>query len=136
MDAVGIERLALDHAAPHRLQHDLIEDLWINGALGEATTAILRQGRNAGYLLGQTEIQTPPVNDIGLNFAHGLTVSADAKQIANEQQLKEHHRIECRTAIVGIQVRGLVTNKSKVSRLGDLAQPVIRRYQSFRWDHL
>lgn len=126
MRAVGIEHLPFDHAAPHRLQHDLIEDLLINGAVGEATTAILRQGRRVWHLLSQAEIKEPAVGDVDLNFAHELPFAADAKQVAYEEQLEEHNRIKCRSAIVGtVKVRDPVTNESEIDRPGDLAQQVV-----------
>ena len=91
-------------------------------ALGEAAAAILGQGRCVRHLLGQTEIQKPSVSDVDLDFAHELTFAADAKKVADEEQLEEHHRIECRSAIVGtVQVRDPVTNETKIDRPGDLA---------------
>ena len=51
------------------------------------------------------------------------------------QHLEQHHRIHCRTTVVGaIEILDLVTDKLKVDHFVDFAQQMILRHQFFNAD--
>lgn len=135
--AVGVQHPAIDHAVPDRLAHDLVKDPLIDRGVGVAPAAILREGRGVRHLVGQAEAGKPAVGDIDLHLAHQLPLAAHPEQVADEQQLEHHHRIECRASVVGaVQVRDLGPDELEIDRSIDLAQQVIGRHQRFQRHHL
>lgn len=122
MRAVGIKHAPVHHATPDCLQDDLIKNVLVDTALGKATAAILAQCRCIGHLVGQTQSQKPAVGNIDLDFTHELPLATNTKQVAQQQTFEQHHRIQCRAAIVGaIQMGDALTDEFQIDRLGDLA---------------
>jgi transcription elongation GreA/GreB family factor len=71
--------------------------------------------------------QEPAIGDIDLDLAHQLAFGSDAEQVADEQRLEYHRRIERRAAVVGaVKRRGQIVDEAKVDRRVDLAKQVIR----------
>ncbi|SAK60008.1 hypothetical protein AWB83_02208 [Caballeronia ptereochthonis] len=137
MRAVAVQHSAIDHAVPDCLAHDLVEDLLIHRRVDEASSAILRERRGVRHLIAQAKAGKPPIRHINLNLAHQLALTAHPEQVADEQQLEQHHRIERRSAVVrAVKMRNLLADEFEIHRRVDLAQQMVLRHKHLERHHL
>lgn len=135
VSGVGIKNTAIDPLLAHRLQHDLGKDLLINHTLGKATTTVLAKRRCIGNLVGQPIADKLAIGHIDLDLPNQLPFGANAEQVTEKQHLKQHHRIHCRTTVVGaIEIFDFLADKLKVDNSVDFAQQVIFGNQFFDAD--
>jgi len=112
----------------NRLLNNGVKNHLLDACLCKATAPVLAQGRGIRHLIRQTQAQKPPIGHINFNLPHQLPLRTHAKQVANEQHLEQHHRINRRAAIVSaIQVRRLLTDKIKADVGVNQPQQVILR---------
>lgn len=72
-----------------------------------------------------------------MNFLNQTALSANAKEIADEEHLEEKNRVDGAAAIVGaIAVANLVANEFKGDELVDFAQEVVLGDEFLEGDHL
>lgn len=115
MRTVGIQRLAADQAMADRLFDICIEDHLLDSAALEAATPVLAEGRGIDGLVCQAQPGEPAISHVDLDLANQLALTADAEQVADEQHLEQHDRINRRSAIVlTAQVLDLVMDKGKI----------------------
>lgn len=137
MRRVAVEHLARHQAPPAGQFHHLIEDLLIHIAVAKTPPPVLAQRRGVRHLVGQLQPQKPPVGRVALHLAHQLPLAADAEQIPDQQQLEQHHRIQCRSPIVlAVQMPHPFANELQIDGPLDPAQQMIARNQRLYRHHL
>src|SRR5664279_1888513 len=89
------------------------------------------------HRVGQLQPQKPAVGDIDLDLAHQLPFRANPKQVADEQRLEHHRRIERRASVVrAIKSGNPIMDKGKIDHRVDLAKQLILRNQTVETYHL
>ncbi len=135
MGRVRIKNAAVNPFLTHRLQHNLVKNLLVNRALGKATTTVLAERRCVGNLIRQAIADKPAIGHIDLDLPNQLPLGANSKQVTKKKHLEQHHRIHCRTTVVGaIEIFDFLTDKIKVDDPVDFAQQVIFGNQFFDAD--
>src|SRR6185312_11219626 len=89
-----------------------------------AAPPILAQGRGIRHLVGQLQSQIPTVGRVALHLTHQLPLAANTKQISEQQQLEQHHRIQRRSPVIftsDVPTR----RKSRSMEAIDLAQQMV-----------
>ena len=105
--AVGVEHPPTNQPVLERLLDDAIKDLLFDVRPGKPPSPVLRQRRGVRHLVGQAKSEKPPVRHIDFDLLEQTALRADAEQVANEQHLEQHDRVDRRTSIVlAIQVTG------------------------------
>lgn len=128
MRAVGVEHLAAHQAVGYGLLDDMVEDVLSDIRPVKPAAAVLAEGRGIKHLIRQPQPDEPAIGNIHLDLAHQLPLGPDAKQVADEQRLKEHLRRNRRTPVVGaIQAFGHLPDEPEVNRSINLAQQMIAR---------
>jgi hypothetical protein len=130
MRRVGVEHRTRGQTLVHRQQHDPIEDLLIDRALGKTPAAVLAQRRCIRHLVAQLQPKEPAVGHVHLHLPHQLTLRTHPVQIPQQQQLEQHHRIKCRTTVVlAVKMLHPIPDKTEIHRLIDLPQQVLLRHK-------
>lgn len=115
---------------------EAVEDGLFDVGVGEAATAVLREGGGVDDAIGERKTKEPRVCNVDLHLPHELALGADAKEVTDEEHLEQLHGIDGGSAIVGgVEMRGGVTNEVKWDVTVDQMKQVIRRNQLFKRDH-
>ena len=126
MRRVRVQHPAVNQLASYPLLHDLVEDLLIDRALGKTPPPILAEGRRIDNLIGQPEAEEPAVGHVHLDLTDQLPLRADPVEVAQKQHLEQHHRIDCRTTVVGaVEPLDLLPDELEVNDPVDFAQQMI-----------
>ena len=127
---IGIKHRPRGQTFVHRKQHDLVEDLLIDRALGKTTPAVLAQRRGIRNLVAQLQPKEPAVGHVHLHLPHQLPLRTHPVEIPQQQQLEQHHRVQCRTTVVfRVKMLHPIADETEIHRPIDLPQQVLRRHQ-------
>ena len=130
MRGVGVQHLPRHQPTLHRQLHHFVEQLLIHIAVAETSPPVLAQRRCVRHLVGQLQPQIPARGRIAFHLAHQLPLAADSEQIADEQQLEQHHRIQRWSPVVlAIQVSHSRSDELQINGGFDLPQHMIAGHQ-------
>jgi hypothetical protein len=95
-----------------------------------SAATVLAQRRGIRNLVAQSQTQEPAVGHVHLHLPHQLTLRTHTVQIAQKQQLEQHHRIKRRAAVVfAVEVLHPLPDETEIHRTIDLAQQVLLRHK-------
>ncbi len=104
-------------------KYDSIKNILSHAGVVEPAASILADGAGIGHLVPQPRAEEPPVGHVDLDFPDKLAFAADTKQIADEQHLEEHDRINGWESVVSPgQLIAALMDEGEINNLGDLTK--------------
>lgn len=130
MGGIGEQLFSFDQALLDGLVDDGIEDLLKDIGAVESPDPVLANHRVVGNRIGEVESQKLAVGDIDLDLPEQLLLRSDAVEIADEDHLEQHHRVDAGTPVVGtVEGSHLFLDEGKVYVLVYPSQQVVFRHQ-------
>jgi len=109
-----------------RFFQNALEDGFKQVGASETADIVFPEGGEMGNGFGEVVTDKPTVSDIGFDFFDGLPHGTDAKEVLNEDNFDEDHRVDAGTpGILAVFIFNQVINETEVDRLVNFAEQMV-----------